>query len=147
MEFDVKIRSKVRKDLTNKVLKFYAEQLNIAHFNFTIVVVNDKQLRRCQGFNGQVWQSDLREITIELDSYLPSLRFLITLAHEMVHVKQIVRGHHKIVKARNGRFVSTWCGKRVKAEYLDRPWEIEAFKRERILVKKLYEKIDQKQRQ
>jgi hypothetical protein len=148
MEFDVQIRGKVRKDLINKVIKFYAEQLNIDHFKYKILVVNNKQLRRGQGFNGQVWQSDYREMTIELDSYLPMIRLLTTLAHEMVHVKQMVRGQYQIIKARNGRVVTEWCGKRVKAEYLSRPWELEAFKRENILVMKLYEKVfNQKQRQ
>ena len=148
MEFDVQIRGKVRKDLINKVIKFYAEQLNIAHFKYSILVVNNKQLRRGQGFNGQVWQSDYREMTIELDSYLPMIRLLTTLAHEMVHVKQMVRGQYQIIKARNGKVVTEWCGKRIKAEYLDRPWELEAFKRESILVMKLYEKVfNQKQRQ
>ena len=45
MEFDVQIKSEVRKDLIEKVIPFYAKQLNITNFKHTIVVRNNKNLR------------------------------------------------------------------------------------------------------
>jgi len=142
MEFDVQIKSEVRKDLIEKVIPFYAKQLNVKDFDYTIIVKNNKILRKEHQFNGQVYYSGYRELTIELDSYLKLPRLLITLAHEMVHVKQMVRGQYQLRKARNGRIMQGWCGKRVKADYLDRPWEIEAFKREEILFGQLCDKIN-----
>jgi len=141
MEFDVQIKSEVRKDLIEKVIPFYAKQLNVKDFNYTIIVKNNKILRKEHQFNGQVYYSGYRELTIELDSYLKLPRLLITLAHEMVHVKQMVRGQYQLRKARNGRIMQGWCGKRVKADYFNRPWEIEAFKREGILFGQLCDQL------
>ena len=48
----------------------------------------------------------------------------LTLAHEMVHVKQLAKGTLK--QKRNGH---TWLGKMYgkKTPYLQMPWEIEAY--------------------
>lgn len=55
-----------------------------------------------------------------------------TLAHEMVHIKQYVKGQLKL-KAKG----VIWCGKMYRWEdspsYVNRPWEIEAMKKETIL--------------
>ena len=57
------------------------------------------------------------------------------------HAKQIAKGQYTYT--RNGRhFKQYWLGKRVKASYLDRPWEIEAFKRENLLVERLLEHVE-----
>jgi hypothetical protein len=59
-----------------------------------------------------------------------------TLAHEMVHVRQMAKGILKSVK--NGH---TWAGKRYsnKTKYLDQPWEQDAFARQEILFRKALE--------
>jgi hypothetical protein len=56
-----------------------------------------------------------------------------TLAHEMVHVKQFVKGQ---VKTYNG--ATFWRGRRVKdtVDYLDRPWEREAFMKQELLFRR-----------
>ena len=61
----------------------------------------------------------------------------MTLAHEMVHVKQLAKGTLKYRKT--GSFV--WAGKRYKktTEYLSRPWEIEAFSRQELLLRRAFE--------
>jgi hypothetical protein len=141
MEYQVKMKSKVRKDLVEKVIPFYAAQLNIENFNYNIIVVSNKNLRKCYQYNGQVFHSGPREITIELDSYIKPGPLLVTLAHEMVHVKQMVRGQVQWHKARNGRVLPSWCGKIVKAKYEDRPWEIEAMTRQEFLFAELCEKV------
>ena len=57
----------------------------------------------------------------------------ITLAHEMVHVRQMAKG---ILKIKNG--VNYWCGKRYtkRTKYLDQPWEQDAFARQEIVFRK-----------
>jgi predicted metal-dependent phosphotriesterase family hydrolase len=57
----------------------------------------------------------------------------LTLAHEMVHVRQMARGTLKSV---NG--VNYWAGKRYtkRTKYLDQPWEQDAFARQEILFRK-----------
>jgi hypothetical protein len=60
----------------------------------------------------------------------------LTLAHEMVHVKQIAKG---VLKSYNG--VSYWRGKRVgkKVKYLYQPWEVEAFSKQELLFRRSIE--------
>jgi len=60
----------------------------------------------------------------------------ITLAHEMVHVKQIAKGY---LKTMNG--VSYWRGRRYnrRTKYLNRPWEIEAFAKQELIFRKAIE--------
>jgi hypothetical protein len=59
-----------------------------------------------------------------------------TLAHEMVHVRQMAKGILKSVK--NGH---TWAGKRYsnKTKYLDMPWEQDAFARQEIIFRRAIE--------
>jgi hypothetical protein len=75
-----------------------------------------------------------------LDSYVvvikPSMSIKsigITLAHEMVHVRQMAKG---ILKIKNG--VNYWCGKRYtkRTKYLDQPWEQDAFARQELVFRK-----------
>jgi hypothetical protein len=60
-------------------------------------------------------------------------RLGITLAHEMVHVKQLAKGHLKNVKG-----VNYWNGKRYskRTKYLNMPWEIEAFSKQELLFRR-----------
>lgn len=70
-----------------------------------------------------------REFVIRADSRINKRDMLITVAHEMVHMKQFARGelYHSSVKHAN-----KWKGKWYKqdSEYWDLPWEIEAHGRE-----------------
>ena len=61
----------------------------------------------------------------------------ITLAHEMVHVKQMAKGQLKSAS----RGAQIWMGKRYPAStpYLDRPWEIEAFSRQELIMRRAIE--------
>lgn len=61
----------------------------------------------------------------------------LTLAHEMVHVKQLAKGTLKTRKT--GTYI--WAGKRYskKTEYLNMPWEIEAFSRQELILRRAFE--------
>ena len=61
----------------------------------------------------------------------------LTLAHEMVHVKQLAKGTLKYRKTGN----HVWAGKRYtsKTEYLSRPWEIEAFSKQELILRRALE--------
>ena len=60
----------------------------------------------------------------------------LTLAHEMVHVKQLARGTLK--QMRSGH---TWLGKMYskKTPYLEMPWEIEAFSKQELILRRAFE--------
>lgn len=61
----------------------------------------------------------------------------LTLAHEMVHVKQLAKGTLKTRKT--GSYI--WAGKRYskKTEYLNMPWEIEAFSKQELILRRAFE--------
>jgi hypothetical protein len=61
----------------------------------------------------------------------------ISLSHEMVHIKQMVKGQLK--SGPDGS--QTWLGKNYPAStpYLDRPWEIEAFSRQELIMRRAIE--------
>jgi hypothetical protein len=65
-----------------------------------------------------------------------------TLCHEMVHVKQMAKGTLK--SGKNG--VHFWAGKKMKKNisYLDQPWEIEAFSRQELLLRRAYAELESK---
>lgn len=73
-----------------------------------------------------------------------SLKYIIsTLAHEMVHVKQFVK-NELIDLPSTGYNVSVFKNKKYnlnRVAYYDQPWEIEAFGRERGLMREYFEKV------
>lgn len=60
-----------------------------------------------------------------------------TLAHEMVHVRQMAKGMMKILP----NDARMWMGKRYskKVTYLNQPWELDAFAKQEILVRRAIE--------
>ena len=60
-----------------------------------------------------------------------------TLAHEMVHVRQLAKGQVKFLPNQ----ARIWMGKRYnkRTHYLDQPWELDAFARQEILFRKAIE--------
>ena len=60
-----------------------------------------------------------------------------TLAHEMVHVRQLAKGQLKYLP----REAKLWMGRRYtsKTLYLDQPWEQDAFARQEMLMRRAIE--------
>lgn len=60
----------------------------------------------------------------------------LTLAHEMVHVKQLAKG-----LLRQKRSGHTWMGKMYgkKTPYLQMPWEIEAYSKQELILRRAFE--------
>lgn len=68
-----------------------------------------------------------RSFTIELDKNLTGSELIKTIAHEMVHVKQYVKGELK--ERYKPRYHHLWYNKKVTVNdnnYNDVPWEVEA---------------------
>ena len=82
-----------------------------------------------------------REFVIEIDSRLKGENFITALTHEMTHVKQHAKGELKDVNA----FTKLWKGKEYMAlystvdEYMELPWEAEAYEMQEILLTKYKE--------
>jgi len=88
-----------------------------------------------EGIYGECFPEDItdfskpREFVIRADSRVHPRKRLITIAHEMVHVKQYAKG--ELYQSRLTQ-LHRWHGKWIteEIEYWDLPWEIEAHGRE-----------------
>ena len=89
---------------------FYKEKLGIktAHIDYRYVRVKD---RRTQGYAQQTGKNRYR---ITLANWLEDSELRVTLAHELVHVKQLERGEIDLSE--------------FEKHYLDRSFEDEAFR-------------------
>ena len=87
--------------------------------------------------NGTTWEDDIarpREFAITIEKGMSKRETLITLAHEMVHVKQYATGELRDYMSSSK--LQRWRDEKrdwSQVEYWDLPWEIEAYGRERGL--------------
>ena len=135
MEITVLTHSKTLPAFLTGAAKFFVKELGLEKSKYNVVIVTNPSLK-ADGNNGICAKTGEREITIGLYSRLNTVKMLYTLAHEMVHVKQIAKGQYKY-ETKRGYVQHYWLGKRVKVEYIKRPWEIEAYGKESILVETL----------
>jgi hypothetical protein len=135
MEYLIETRSKRTKALFKSIVPRMIKELKLEKSRKALLIrVGNDEL---DGQEGATFPLDA------IDSYVivvrpSSLKNMgITLAHEMVHVKQLAKGHLKQV---NG--VNFWQGKRYRKNhrYLDMPWEIEAFSKQELLFRKTLER-------
>ncbi len=79
-------------------------------------------------------------ISIYIDPSLSKERFIRIIAHELIHIQQIYEGRLKALTP----ILSIWEGDTVDVrtwEYINRPWEREAFSRERELARYIKDKV------
>ena len=125
-------RKAVRK-LVEHATWFYAEKLMgkrlISGLEITINL--KKNLLEEENEGNAIWEDDgyrPKEFTIELDSTAKIRNLLITLAHEMVHVKQWAK--NEMYEYMNVAGLVRFKGEKFHMEitdYWDYPWEIEAY--------------------
>jgi hypothetical protein len=130
--------------LFHNTAKFYAKYLNIEKFKYKVYICIAPKLRQRDSNNGVCAKTGDKEISIAVDSALALPQMLLTLAHEMVHAKQYVRGQYRGEMSRNGKAKRIWLGKQYTVAYLKRPWEREAFRRESELVNALLDELIRK---
>jgi len=125
---------------TRKLVKtaawWYAEKLMGKRLlrSLEITINLKKNLLDKDGHEGTaIWEDDNirpKEFTISLDSNCTIRNILITLAHEMVHVKQWAKGEmYEYAEQDMVRFNKTKFNM-ANIDYWDYPWEIEAFGRQ-----------------
>jgi hypothetical protein len=139
LEIEIVTKSKTSKEFLFEVARFYVDQLKLNNSKYKLVIFTDPSLKD-SGNNGLCAKVGPKTIGVSLYSRLGMVQTLCTLAHEMVHVKQIARGQYKQT-FNKGKVQHYWLGKRVVAKYIKRPWEIEAFSKQNILVETLSEYI------
>ena len=134
MEFIIETKSKRTRAFFEHIVPRMIKELKLTRSRKTLMIkVTNQDLDAMDGATAPL---DI------IDSYVVLIKpknikeMGITLAHEMVHVKQLAKGTLKQV---NG--VSYWKGKRYRKnhKYLNLPWEIEAFSKQELLFRRVIE--------
>ena len=134
MILHIKGSNKAFRKLVESATWFYAERLMGKRLmeSLEITINLKKNLLSKEGNEGSViWEDDgyrPREFTIELDTTVKIRNLLITLAHEMVHIKQWAKD--EMYEYMNVAGMVRFKGEKVHMEitdYWDYPWEIEAY--------------------
>ena len=74
-------------------------------------------------------------VKLWLDPKLNVKEIVATIFHEMVHIRQMLDGDLLVGE---GSVPSTWCGIAYSCEYLELPWEKEAFRLEKEMMEIYY---------
>jgi hypothetical protein len=130
MEFKV-CGSKRNKKFVEAILPSIITQLGLDSSRKAVVIQIEDDGTANMGSTIPVDALDSYIVVVKPHRKLKDIGF--TLAHEMVHVRQMAKGILKSVK--NGH---TWAGKRYsnKTKYLDMPWEQDAFARQEIIFRR-----------
>ena len=136
MIIHVKGSNKAVRKLVEIAAWYYAEKLmgkrTIANLEININLKKDL-MDKHKSEGTAIWEDDNirpKEFLIELDVGVKTRNLLITLAHEMVHVKQWVKNEmYEYSRPDEVRFNKTKFNMS-EIDYWDYPWEIEAFGRQ-----------------
>ncbi len=130
MQFAVQTRSKQTKKFIEDILPSMIKQLGLTRSKKLLFIRTVRNIDENDGLTSHLKQFDAIVVLLKPQSLE---RLGVTLAHEMVHVKQMAKGTLKTV---NG--VTYWNGKRYSArtKYLNQPWEIEAFSKQELLFRR-----------
>ena len=131
MEYIIETKSKRTRTLFEAIVPRMIKDLKLTRSRKTLMIkVSNKDL---DGQEGATAPLDMIDAYVVLIKPKNLKDMGITLAHEMIHVKQLAQGTLKQV---NG--VNYWKGKRYRKNhrYLDLPWEIEAFSKQELLFRR-----------
>jgi hypothetical protein len=130
MDYRVEARSQKKKKFIEAILPSMVAQLGLTKSRKSVFI---KLEQDCEGM-GYTVPIDLLDSYVVIIKPTMSIKDIgLTLAHEMVHVRQFAKG---ILKSKDG--VNYWKGKRYskKTKYLDCPWEQDAFARQELVFRK-----------
>jgi hypothetical protein len=134
MEISVTAASHLRRKFIQALLPSMLKQLKIENSKKALVIIVDEQEH-----------SGSTRYIPEVDSLLVVLKpqklmeLGVSLAHELVHCAQIIRGTMKMGK----RGSVIWAGKKYSAKtpYYDCPWEKFAFSKQEIIFRRAIEGV------
>lgn len=133
------------KDLIKKIIQFAKRELFPRHQNVKVVVSVSKKLHEKEGLYGDCYDDGDRIYRIRLDGPLAESdrdEFVSTLLHEMVHVKQYCK--RELTQPRGKFWITKFKGEEYSTTmaYRSQPWEKEARKLEKVLLKKFKKEIE-----
>jgi hypothetical protein len=131
MEFLVNSRSKVIKEYLELITPRMLKELGLVSSRKCVVITLEKD---CPDLGLTVNFDTIDGYVIVIRSNQSVKDIGVTLAHELVHVKQMAKGILKAV----GRGSHTWKGKKYRAStpYYSRPWELDAFAKQEIVFRR-----------
>jgi hypothetical protein len=139
-----KVKSKITTNEMREACKFFINLLmdknDYNSLQIDVGFVNHMLKER--NHEGESYPEDFESFnwfTINIDPSISRKNILLTLAHEMVHIKQYVMGE---LHETGNSDISKWKGKKVDdtvINYWDLPWEIEAHGREKGLYHRYVE--------
>lgn len=141
MEYKVEASNKKTQKFLDAIMPSFIEQLGLTNSKRAVLVKVTKDLEdEFQGATMNVEFADCMMVLIKAPKRLTPISMMdmaTTLAHEMVHVRQLAKG---IMRFAHGD-VRYWKGKKYtkKTKYLDMPWEIDAFSKQEILLRRAIE--------
>lgn len=139
MEYAVEGGARARKFLES-LMPSLISQLNLDNSKRAVLVKITDDVDGMEGATLNMEFADCYLVLIKKPKRLTKdslLNMATTLAHEMVHVRQLAKGLMKFLPNQK----RIWMGKQYtkKTKYLDQPWELDAFARQEILLRKAIE--------
>ena len=141
MEYEVEASNKKSQKFLNSLMPSIIEQLGLTNSRKAVLVkVTSDIPNDMDGATLNIEFADCYLVLIKPAKRLTIsglLNMALTPSHEMVHVRQLAKGQMKFLP-KNAR---VWMGKTYskKTKYLDQPWEIDAFARQEIVLRRAIE--------
>jgi len=123
---------KTQRKLVKDAIEFSLDKLLPRTTSLDIEVRLNRHIEGAEGF---CMSEDHKTFDLELDPRMCDKELVLTVMHEMVHVRQYFKRQLRDVAFGN---VKTWLGKMYcedKIGYFKLPWEKEAFKLQEVLFK------------
>jgi hypothetical protein len=140
MQVVLDMRKSDRKDMIEGCINLFIRELKLEKSKSTLFVFSKTNFEKETGAAGMVYPYAEGLITMDLDSRLNMDKLIQTLAHEMVHVKQIAKGQLSY----EGKKIF-WKGERYyprRMSYYDHPWEIDAWRNEKVLASRVWHTLE-----
>ena len=141
MEYQVEAGNRNVKKFLDHLMPSMIEQLGLVNSRRAVLVkVTDDQLDGMEGATLNIECVDCYLVLIKPPKRVTNtglLNMALTLSHEMVHVRQLAKGMLRYLPNEN----KMWMGRRYnkKTKYLDQPWELDAFARQEIVLRRAIE--------
>jgi hypothetical protein len=141
MEYLVEATNEHAYKFVDSLMPSMIEQLGLARSRRAVLVKVTHDVE--DGFKGATLNIDVADcylVLIKQPKRITKSSLMdigVTLAHEMVHVRQLAKGQMKFLPNQ----ARIWMGKRYnkRTHYLDQPWELDAFARQEIVFRKAIE--------
>ena len=139
MNINFNMRKSVTAAFIENTIRFFEQDLKLGKSTYHLDVYTRRGMAKETEARGYVTKVGPKSLIMIIDSSLDVERLVLTIAHEMVHVKQYARGQ---IKHKLGHKTRYWMGKPIRKSYYNQPWELEAFGKERILANKVFQIIN-----